>query len=167
MCIRDSLDTARARLGRPRPRGGPMVLLGLVFGAVLLLEVNAPALGLRMTDATLRERLGGERQTEHFDFIYPRGMPREDVERRARDLEFRHAQLAGFLGGAPEGRIRVWLYRTDEEKQRLVGAGRTQYAKPWRLELHINGRDYPHPTLKHELAHVMACLLYTSDAADE
>ncbi|MBM7114759.1 tetratricopeptide repeat protein [Archangium primigenium] len=152
----ECLDTTRARLGRPRPRGGALVLLGLVFGAVLLLEVNAPALGLRMTDATLRERLGGERQTEHFDFIYPRGMPREDVERWARDLEFRHAQLAGFLGGAPEGRIRVWLYRTDEEKQRLVGAGRTQYAKPWRLELHINGRDYPHPTLKHELAHVMA-----------
>jgi len=150
------LDTTQARLGRPRPRSGPLLVAGLVLASVLLLEVNAPELGLRMTDSALRERLGGERETEHFEFIYPRGMPREDVERRARDLEFRYDQLARFLGGAPEGRIRVWLYRTDAEKQALVGAGRTQYAKPWRLELHINGRDFPHATLKHELAHVMA-----------
>ena len=150
------LEPGTARLGRPRARGGAITLLVLALLAVGLIEGHATALGLRMTDTALRERLGGERQTEHFDFIYPRGLPREDVERQARDLEFRYLQLARFFGGAPEGRLRVWLYRTDAEKQALVGAGRTQFAKPWRQELHINGRDYPHPTLKHELAHVMA-----------
>ncbi|OJH39433.1 hypothetical protein [Cystobacter ferrugineus] len=150
------LDPVQARLGRPRPRVGPLLLLGLTLGPVVLIEAHATDLGLRMSDATLRERLGGVRETEHFEFIYPRALRREDVDRRARDLEFRHAQLARFLGRVPEGRIRVWLYATDDEKQRLVGAGRTQFAKPWRQELHINGRDYPHPTLKHELAHVMA-----------
>ncbi|WNG15581.1 hypothetical protein [Cystobacter fuscus] len=150
------LNPTEARLGRPRPRFGPLLLLGLTLGPVALIEAHATDLGLRMSDATLRERLGGVRETEHFEFIYPRALRREDVDRRARDLEFRYAQLARFLGRVPEGRIRVWLYSTDDEKQRLVGAGRTQFAKPWRQELHINGRDYPHPTLKHELAHVMA-----------
>jgi tetratricopeptide (TPR) repeat protein len=150
------LDVPEARLRRPRPRTGALVVLGLTLAPIVLLEAHATDLGLRMSDDALRERLGGVRDSEHFQLIYWRGMPREDVDRTLRDLEFRHGQLSRFLGGAPEGRIRIWLYRTEQEKQALVGAGRTQFAKPWRLELHINGRDFPHPTLKHELAHVMA-----------
>ncbi|HYO51978.1 hypothetical protein, partial [Archangium sp.] len=151
-----SLDVSESRLRRPRVRAGALVLLGLVLAPLVLIEAHGTDLGLRMTDEALLAQLGGVRDTEHFQFVYPRGMPREEVDRMARDLEFRHAQLSRFLGGAPEGRIRVWLYRTDEEKQALVGAGRTQFAKPWRQELHINGRDFPHSVLKHELAHVMA-----------
>jgi len=150
------LDVPEARLRRPRLRAGALAVLGLVLVPIVLLEAHGTDLGLRMTDEALMARLGGVRDTEHFQFVYPRGLPREKVERYARDLEFRYAQLARFLGAVPEGRLRVWLYRTDEEKQALVGAGRTQFAKPWRLELHINGRDFPHSVLKHELAHVMA-----------
>lgn len=150
------LDVPHARLGRAHSRPGALVLLGLTLLALGLLEANAPELGLRMTDAALQERLGGTRESEHFQLIYPRGMSRQDVDRRVRDMEFRYAQLEHFLGEAPRGRIRVWLYRSDAEKQALVGAGRTQFAKPWRQELHINGHDFPHPTFKHELAHVMA-----------
>ncbi|WNG35280.1 hypothetical protein F0U61_17620 [Archangium violaceum] len=151
-----SLDVSEARLRRPRLRVGALLVLGLVLAPVVLIEAHGTDLGLRMTDDALLARLGGVRDTQHFQFIYPRGLPREDVDRMERDLEFRYAQLSRFLGGAPQGRIRVWLYRSDEEKQALVGAGRTQFAKPWRLELHINGRDFPHSVLKHELAHVMA-----------
>ncbi|PTL80409.1 hypothetical protein [Vitiosangium sp. GDMCC 1.1324] len=151
-----SVDVAEARLRRPRMRLGALSLLVLVLAPIILIEAHGTDLGLRMTDEALQARLGGVRDSEHFQLIYPRGLPREQVDRTVRDLEFRYAQLSRFLGGAPEGRIRIWLYRSEEEKQALVGAGRTQFAKPWRLELHINGRDFPHPTLKHELAHVMA-----------
>ena len=150
------LDVPALRLRRLHSRSGALVLLGMAALGIALLEAHATDLGLRMTDAALEERLGGQRESEHFQFISPRGMSRQDVERRLRDMEFRYSQVEHFLGEAPRGRIRVWLYRTDAEKQALVGAGRTQYAKPWRQELHINGRDFPHPTFKHELAHVMA-----------
>jgi hypothetical protein len=150
------LDGSTGRLRRPRVGPGGLVLLALLVGGVGLIEWNAPALGLRMTDAFLAERLGGLRETEHFVLHYPRGKEREDVDRLARDLEFRYAQLSRFLGGAPSGRMRVWLYRSEEEKAALVGAGRTQYAKPWRLEMHINDRPFPHSSVHHELAHVMA-----------
>lgn len=151
-----SLDVREGRLTRPRRSPGAWVLLGLLVGGVALLEANGPKLGLRMTHEYLAEELGGQRDTEHFRLHYPRGMDREAVERMARDLEFRHAQLSRFLGGAPTERIRVYLYRTDAEKQALVGAGRTQFAKPWLSELHINNRPFPHTSLHHELAHVMA-----------
>ncbi len=151
-----SLDVREGRLGRPRPGPCAWALLLVLGGGVALLEAHAPALGLRMTDAALAEQLGGVRDTPHFRFHYPRGMAREEVERMVRDLEFRHAQLSRFLGGAPTEQIRVYLYRSDQEKQALVGAGRTQFAKPWRYELHINNRPFPHTSLHHELAHVMA-----------
>ncbi|MBN1205209.1 MAG: hypothetical protein JXB05_09825 [Myxococcaceae bacterium] len=150
------LDVRSGRLSRPRRSPASWVGLGVLVAAVALLEGHGPALGLRMTHAALAEELGGIRDTSHFRLHYPRGLDREAVERTVRDLEFRHMQLSGFLGGAPTERIQVFLYRTEEEKQRRVGAGRTQFAKPWLYELHIHERGFPHTSLHHELAHVMA-----------
>lgn len=150
------LDLREGRLSRPQLSVEAWVLLVLLVGGVALLEAKAPELGLRMTHEFLASQLGGTRDTQHFRLHYARGLEREEVERTVRDLEFRYQQLSTFLGGAPSERIQVYLYRTDEEKQALVGAGRTQFAKPWLAELHINDRPFPHPSLHHELAHVMA-----------
>jgi tetratricopeptide (TPR) repeat protein len=150
------LDVREGRLRRPRRSPGAWVLLGLLVGGVAVLEGNGPRLGLRMTHEFLAEQLGGVRDTEHFRLHYPRGMDREAVDRMLRDLEFRHHQLSQFLGGAPTERIHIYLYRSEEEKQALVGAARTQFAKPWLAELHINDKPFPHTSLHHELAHVMA-----------
>ncbi|WP_338867432.1 hypothetical protein [Myxococcus stipitatus] len=151
-----TLSVSTGTVGRAglRPRVIPWLLLPLA--GIIGLEVNGPQLRTRMTDAYLAETLGGVRDTEHFRLHYPRGKPSEEVDRFARDLEFRWMQVHRFLGVAPTERIRVWLYRNEEEKQLLVGAGRTQYAKPWRHELHIQDKPFPHSTLHHELAHVMA-----------
>ncbi|MDY7225403.1 hypothetical protein [Hyalangium rubrum] len=151
-----SLRVPEGRLARPKLGLGAWGLVALLMGGVVLIEANGPALGLRMNAEYLAEQLGGVRGSPHFRLYYPRGMDREAVERTVRDLEFRHAQLSRFLGGAPSETIRVYLYRTEEEKQALVGAGRTQFAKPWLYELHINDRPFPHTSLHHELAHVMA-----------
>ena len=152
------LDTVAGRLGRPRVRPATWFLFAAAVAGVVALQQRAPELGLVMTDAALREALGGERESPHFRLIDPRGMPREEVERVLRDAEFRHLQLAPLLAGpeVPAQRTTIWLYRSDQEKARLVGAGNTQFAKPWRHELHLNAHDFPHPTLKHELAHVLA-----------
>ncbi|RYZ39657.1 MAG: hypothetical protein EOO71_19225 [Myxococcaceae bacterium] len=150
------LDVRTGRLTLKGARVGGLGLVALCAVGIWMLEARAPQLGLRMTDAYLAEQLGGVRETEHFVLHYPRGKAREDVDRMARDLEFRYAQTARFLGVAPTERVRVWLYRSEDEKQRLVGAGRTQFAKPWRTELHIQDKPFPHSVLHHELAHVMA-----------
>jgi tetratricopeptide (TPR) repeat protein len=150
------LDVRSGRLSRPRRSPASWVGVAVLVAAVAVFEARGPALGLRMTHAALSEELGGIRDTPHFRLHYPRGMDREAVERMVRDLEFRHMQLSGFLGGAPSERLHVYLYRDEAEKQRLVGAGRTQFAKPWLYELHIHERGFPHTSLHHELAHVMA-----------
>jgi hypothetical protein len=150
------LDPGSGRVGRSGLRPGWLALLALPAAVIVALETRGPELGLRMTDAYLAEALGGVRETEHFRLHYWRGKPREDVDRMARDMEFRWMQTERFLGVAPTGRITVWLYKDEKQKQKLVGAGRTQYAKPWQLAFHIQDKPFPHSTLHHELAHVMA-----------
>ena len=96
--------------------------------------------------------LGGRTETEHAEIVYPREKPAEEVERLRRDVEFRLAQLAQFFG-APPASVRVYVFRSPEEKQRWVGAGGTQFAKPWLGSVFVNDAPFPHPALKHELAH--------------
>ncbi|HEX4621462.1 MAG TPA: hypothetical protein VH208_07835, partial [Myxococcaceae bacterium] len=150
------LDMREGRVRGLHFRPGALALLALLGLGVAALEQRAPQLGTRTSEEYLEDRLGGTRDTTHFHLVYPRGKAREEVEHLARDLEFRYQQLSDFLGGAPTGRISVYVYRSPEEKEALVGASNTQFAKPWRHELHINDATFPSGALKHELAHVMA-----------
>ena len=36
------------------------------------------------------------------------------------------------------------------------GAANTQFSKPWRSEVHVDGTGFPNGVLKHELVHAMA-----------
>ena len=146
------LNMREGRLTRPHFRPWELLLVIAMGAGIFALERRAPELGFRMTYDRLADVLGGSRQTEHFAVTYPRGMDKLQVDRLERELEFRHAQLTAFLSGGPKERIRVFYYRSPEEKAALVGAQQTQFAKPWRLELHVDGTG----ALKHELAHVMA-----------
>jgi tetratricopeptide (TPR) repeat protein len=150
------LDMKSGSLTRPHVRPGSALLLVLLIAGIFTLEERGPQLGTRMNEAVLQEKLGGKRETEHFILHHPRGKPKEELDRLVRDLEFRHAQISAFLGGPPPGKVHVWWYRSAQEKQALVGAGGTQFAKPWRREVHVNEAAFPHPVLKHELVHAMA-----------
>ncbi|HEY8212106.1 MAG TPA: hypothetical protein VIG99_31710 [Myxococcaceae bacterium] len=146
------LNMREGRLTRPHFRPWELLLVIAMGAGIVMLERRAPELGFRMTYQHLGEVLGGARETEHFLITYPRGMEKVQVDRLERELELRHAQVTAFLGSGPKDRIHVFYYRSQEEKAALVGARQTQFAKPWRLELHVDGPG----ALKHELAHVMA-----------
>lgn len=139
-----------ALLQHQRRRG---VALLAVF---VVIEASGTPLGFRMNDAALARALGGEVETEELILHYPSGLSDAEVSRVLGDLRFRHHQISAFFGTPPPGKVRVWLYRSAEEKQRLVGAAHTQFAKPWRREVHVNGLSFPHPVIKHELVHAMA-----------
>jgi tetratricopeptide (TPR) repeat protein len=48
------------------------------------------------------------------------------------------------------------LFASAEQKAALMGAGHTYIAKPWRHEIYLNAGPFPHPVVRHELAHVIA-----------
>jgi tetratricopeptide (TPR) repeat protein len=155
------LDMRDGGISTPHFRPATILLLLAMAAGVFAIEKEAAALGLRISPQHLEEKLGGRRESEHFELIFFQGKPKEEVERLLRDLEFRHLQLKTFFGAAPDRKVRVYLYRSAGEKQALVGASRTQFAKPWRYELHVNDQPFPHSVLKHELAHVMAASFAT------
>jgi tetratricopeptide (TPR) repeat protein len=150
------LRMREGRLGRPHVRPLPIALIALAVFGISVIEGDAVHLGLRMNEAYVAEELGGVRESPHFVVHYPADKGPDQVERLVRDLEFRYAQDAAFLGGAPKGKVRVFVYRSAEQKQALVGAANTQFAKPWQRSLHVNDAPFPHPVVKHELAHVLA-----------
>lgn len=156
LLIAVTLSMRDGALTWPHLRPGSAVLLVAILAAVVALEQRAAELGFRANADDVAERLGGLRQTEHFVLHFPREKPRDDVDRLVRDAEFRYSEVAEFLGSAPPDRIHVFVYRSPEEKRALVGASHTQFAKPWRLEVHVNDSAFPHPSLKHELVHAMA-----------
>ncbi|MCC6332480.1 MAG: hypothetical protein IT380_00670 [Myxococcales bacterium] len=145
------LGLAFVALARGRPA---LFVTALALFAVV--EWNGVALGFRMNDETLAERLGGLWENEQLELHYPAGLPKAEVDRIIEDVRFRHRQLNDFFGALPPGKVRVWWYRSSAKKQALVGADRTQFAKPWRREVHVNALGFPHPVLKHEFAHALA-----------
>lgn len=153
------LLAAVACLGAARRLGDrtPVTRLGLAASALLFLTLDllGPSLGFRMSDAALLARLGGRTEGPNVILIHPRGLTPKEVSRALGDLEFRFAQISAFVGGAPPGKVTVWWYRSAEDKKALVGAANTQFAKPWRREIHVNESGFPHPVVKHELAHAL------------
>ena len=113
-------------------------------------------LNWRTTDRSLRVALSGEIRVDSLVLHFPRDLPDREIEQLVRDATFDEALVERSLGVTPKHAIHVWLYRDFSQKQRLMGAGGTQIAKPYRHEIHISRLGYPHGSLQHELVHALA-----------
>ena len=132
------------------------VWLYLLIVCLLGFQFYTGALGLRPTRGDIARKLGGFRETEHFEIFYARELETE-VENIVADCEFQYAQLAAYL--TPEGaglsrKVRAYIYASPEQKKELIGAGSTSVEDPFGHGFHIHAQGFPHPVLKHELAHV-------------
>jgi tetratricopeptide (TPR) repeat protein len=80
---------------------------------------------------------------------------REQIEQLGRLHEYYYSKLSHNLNVQSQVRIVSFLYSSPEEKGKLIGAGRTDIAKPWLRQIHINLTDVE-AGLKHEMAHILA-----------
>jgi tetratricopeptide (TPR) repeat protein len=128
----------------------------LVAGAALFM-LRGP-LALAPTGPDIERALGGIRETSHFRIVYQKGSIEEpELTLLAQDHEFRYAQLAAAIGVEPAGHhVTSFIFPSEESKKHWMGAGHTYIAKPWRREVYLQHDEFPHPVLKHELAHVFA-----------
>lgn len=175
-------DRGARYLGRRRGDGSRFgsAAASLLFGALSLgLFLLAARLGCRGDVATLQAHLHGELRTQHFVLRYrPGGAIARDIRLLAREHELRYQQLKETLGVEPDWRapwilqrlgiaptspaagepprVVSYLFDTVEEKRRLMGAAWTYIAKPWRREMYLHHEGWPHPVLRHELAHIFA-----------
>lgn len=132
------------------------VPLYVLIVGLLGFQFYAGALGIRPTREDVARKLGGFRETTHFEIFYARELEPQ-IERIAEDCEFQYAQLSAYL--MPEGatlsrKVRAYIYASPEQKKGLIGARHTSVEDPFGYGFHIHTQGFPHPVLKHELAHV-------------
>ena len=121
----------------------------IVFGTYLY----AGELGIRPSRDDIARKLGGFRETEHFEIYYATSLEGE-IELIAQDCEFQYTELANYLGIETPRKVRAYIYASPVQKKRLIGAGGTSVEDPGGHGFHIHAQGFPHPVLKHELAHV-------------
>lgn len=141
----------RGRVGAPRRPP----LLALALGLAVALGARAAG-GGTVRRSELAAALGAVREGPRCRVHLPREKSAAEAERILRDCEYDASQVAAALGLAHPPRATVWLYRSAQEKRRLVGAGHTSFTKPWLAEIHVQDEGVPHPILRHELVHALA-----------
>jgi len=136
---------------RVRERAVAVGLLALALG---VWQWRGP-LGLRPSRSDLHAALGASHETTHFVIYYDASSAAaRNIELVADDHEFRYAQVREFFGFDVSRKIGSYVYPDAETKQHLMGARDAHMADPFNREMHLNYRDFPHASLKHELAHV-------------
>lgn len=151
------LKRRRARGDDPRP-AGPLRYASLFLCLALLAAVwvSRTKFGFETTAGSLRESLGSVAETRHFRIFFDSAaVPADEVRWMAAEHEFAFAEVAGFLEVDTAVVIESYVYPHADAKRRLIGAGSTDIAKPWRGEIHLDGESW-RATLKHELAHALA-----------
>jgi formylglycine-generating enzyme required for sulfatase activity len=151
-------DLARERglRGALLERPGTALLAFTTAVLSVVHSASGPRLGHWSTVASIEQALGGRRSGERCEVIHPKSLTLRDATLFARDCDARVKQVEAFFGARGPERIRVFLFANEAEKGWLMGASHTYIAKPWRHEVYVQGADFPHPVLSHELAHVIA-----------
>ncbi|MCH8292773.1 hypothetical protein IH992_16915 [Candidatus Poribacteria bacterium] len=130
-----------------------LIALVAIFGLIYLYRGE---LGLRPTRGYIEKKLGGLKETAHFKIFYEKGSKVErKIESIAQDHEFRYAQLIHYFEMQPTRKVQAYIYTSPEQKKRLMGARGTSVEDPFGHGYHINYRSFPHPIMKHELAHAL------------
>jgi hypothetical protein len=159
--VASRLDVPRyciAREPRPQRRRVPPLVIALAFAGIAgVLRMRAGDLGYAIDAAEIQGELSGRVETAHFVIHYAQTPEIEkDIQLIARDHELRYAEVVAEIGVAPEGKITSYYFANPEQKARWFGARNVEMAKPWRHEIYLDHRAFPHTSLRHEIAHVIA-----------
>lgn len=135
----------------------PHTLLALVlFAGAISGRAQGLTLGHRTSVSAIDETLGAVRRGERCVIHAPRELSEAQLGRLVDDCDFRVQRAESMLGVTQTTPVHAFFYRDVEEKRRAMGAGSTFIAKPWRDEVHLQLRGWPHPVLAHEVVHVVA-----------
>ena len=141
---------------KSRRRAGLAIAAAAIAG-IAILHHSAGALGYAPTAGDLEEVLDGRIETAHFIIHYAHSKDIDaDIALIAEDHELRYAEVVAQLGMAPPGKLRSFYFADHDQKARWFGARDVEMAKPWRREIYLDHRPFPHGSLRHEIAHAVA-----------
>ena len=127
------------------------ILSGIVIGAGAIL-FNYHSLGIEASHQEIEKRLF--RINPSKQWYAPKEMPSEQKAYINRRLthEIRYLKRSLKLEYVPE--IKIYIYPNQVVKKRFTGAGRTEFTKIWRNEIHITLEGFER-SIRHELVHIL------------
>lgn len=137
------------------------IVKGILGGTALIgafaLHWASGTLGYAVDAVDIQAALAGRRETAHFVIHYASTPEiQRDIDLIAEDHELRYAQVTAALGVAPQRKIHSYYFSGSDQKAALMGARDVEMAKPWRHEIYLEHRAFPHGSLRHEIAHIVA-----------
>jgi hypothetical protein len=139
-----------------RGRPGVVAAGALACGLSLAVTFSGARLGHWSTQQSIEDGLGRSLSSGRCRVVYSGGVPKPDAERVARECVGHLPEVEAYLGARGPEQVLVFLFASDAEKGAYMGATHTYIAKPWRGEVYVQAAGFPHPTLGHELAHVVS-----------
>lgn len=134
----------------------PLLWLGVVCSVgYTVITAQGEVLGHRRTAASMRSQLGNQTRKGLCTVVYAEGVLPVAATRVAAECVEHLRQHQAFFQLERIEPVVVYLFEDDAQKRLLMGAGRTNIAKPWRREIYVTDDGFPHPILGHELAHVV------------
>jgi hypothetical protein len=152
----DSRDSALRLVWRGRPFEVLLGVLALSGSAASVAWGNH--LGHWQTSSTIADALGAATEGKHCRVVHEPSL-HEEATLLARECDVHVVELSEWLGIATDSKLTAFLFRDAEQKRIFMGAAHTSIAKPWRAEIYVQNDEYPHPVLRHELAHALAAKL--------
>jgi tetratricopeptide (TPR) repeat protein len=139
-----------------RGRPGVVAVAALALGVSAAITLGGATLGHWSTASSIEQTLGRSLEQGRCRVVYSSGITKPDAERVARECVGHLPEVEAYLGARGPEQVTVYLFASDGEKGALMGASHTYIAKPWRAEVYVQAAGFPHPTLGHELAHVVS-----------
>ena len=156
VCLAFQLKRLKPLTFRDEPSGLLAVAGGIFVLASLVHIASGDRLGHYSTAASIRATLDRQESYGRCDVLFSGGVSRGDAALLARECEAHLQQIEQYFARRFDDRVGVYLFEHADQKGRLMGARNTYIAKPWRKEIYLQARGFPHPVLGHELAHVVS-----------
>lgn len=150
---------ARLRLSARRmisdgPRRAQTLAAAGLLAIGLVIGLSAPRWGFTATTASISDSLSATRETEHFVIRYaPGSITAREIDMVAAEHEFAWDRLERRLGRAPARKVQSFIFASGKERGALMGADRVEVSPPWRQQMYLSHRLWPHDVMHHELAH--------------
>lgn len=136
---------------------GTFATLWIVMG-VLANNYQSTQNGKDDLDRLLSVKLEGDGFTLHYR---PLGQVTKStktpigVQRLFRDAQFYMNDLKAIINEDKPPHVELYVYPSDDLKKLWFGAGSTDVTDVYTPSVHISLGTWPHPTLRHELAHAL------------
>lgn len=152
------LEASSRRLAFDKYRWLSRTIFGVLATAIAATAFYfaGPALGHRTSSEALQEELSLKKQAGNLELYFAPTTDPKIVEQLIEDATFSLHQIEQYFGIRTQGTIAAYIFPTEEEKSRAMGALNTNVSKPWRGEIYVTVQDPPYWVMRHELAHALA-----------